>query len=283
MIKYSKIGEDVGAWTLKFKWMAKNENRLHAGGSSGADAARACSSDPEPSSRVGSDEELTDAAAMAEHQDTVSELRTTRNPEGEEAQSYGPVVEFLRGIKLVAYQVANGENLPDGYLFDEAVYTIRQKDPWTKGQPVRYIRHLRGRTDIVVLSEDFPRRDRSEYILRSHVKILIEIKTPKTISPTGSLHEAMMQLIGANVQNGLRSPPVVVSNLTKTHYVLYLTREASDTRPHYYLIHQMYCASFGAAIHFALTIADEAISEHFARGMSREPTPDNSPLDSPPQ
>lgn len=97
------------------------------------------------------------------------------------------------------------------------------------------------------------------------------------MSTTGSLHEAMMQLIGANVQNQFRSPPVVVSNLAQKHYVLYLTRESSSERPHYYVIRQMLCASFGAAIEFALSKAHVSCSEHFCRPRSREPSPPSTP------
>lgn len=229
-----------------------------------------------------SDDELVDADKMAEQIDTLSSLPRTKREDYNESQVYAPVVQFLKGLDLVAHTVADGQMLPDKLLFDEEVWTLRSKDPFIKGQDVKYLRRLRGRTDVVVLTEDFPRIHRNDTILRSHVEILIEIKTPLTMGPTDSLYEGMLQLIGANVSNSLRSPPVVVSNLTGTHYVLFLTRETSAAQPHYYLINQMLCASFGAAINFALSVAKrDSCTEHFCRGTSREPTPDNSPPASP--
>lgn len=263
------VGPNESAWKLKFKWS-----------NDASDAAQ-----PEPVGAAADavpDDELVDADVMAEQLDTLSSLPKTKRGEYTESQAYAPVVEFLKALDLVAYTVADGEMLPDKLLFDEEVWTLRPNDPFIKGQHVKYLRRLRGRTDVVVLTEDFPAMHRNDTILRSHVKILIEIKTPSTMGPTGSLHEAMLQLIGANVSNSLRSPPVVVSNLTGTHYVLFMTREKSEAQPHYYIINQMYCASFGAAIHFALSVAKrDSCTEHFCRGTSREPTPDNSPPASP--
>jgi hypothetical protein len=273
--RFSKLEGDKSLWALTFKWTPKKNEST----STHVAAAAAASAAEVP------DDFLDDAEAMAaaaEVRDKISPLK--KKESFEEKESYGPIVEFLKKIGQVAYIVADGENLSNKLLYHHAIYTIRAKDPSVHGQNVTYLRKLKGRTDLVILTDDFPVIDGHSTILRSQVKVLIEIKTPETMSLTGSLHEAMLQLIGANVANDLRSPPVVISNLRQTHYVLYLSKESTIARPHYYLINKVPCASFGAAITFALERVDDptnACSADFCRGPTREPSPNTSPPGSP--
>ena len=84
------------------------------------------------------------------------------------------------------------------------------------------------------------------------------------------MFEAQLQLIGLNAFNTSNSPPVVLSDLAKTHCVLYLAYKDDGWG---YVIKKKKCNSFPAAVHFAMQKSDEdAISANFSRPM----TPENS-------
>lgn len=183
-----------------------------------------------------------------------------------ETKSYPFIQKFLQGIGQVAYIVGNGQRLSNGKLFNKEIWTNRELDPSIRSQKVNFIQIVHGRTDLVVLARDYLQEDGYTEISIDMVKILIEVKTELNVSKTGSIHEAIVQLIGANAENRTRSPPVVLSNLKQTHYVLYLTKESDDFKPHYYVIRKKKCKTFPAAIHFALELAGrQSQSEDFAR------------------
>lgn len=273
MRRYSQLRGDPKKWTFQYKWKEVPSTSTASSTASALSATAAHDLD-----------DLDDAETLAESQDKVPgmvALPTTYK----EALSYPDVVGFLWSVNVVAHIVADGQHLPNKLLFDHNIFTIRAKNPLSHhDQTVAYIRPLKGRTDIVIMNEDFKDRDPPTQIIRAHVRVLIAIKTPDTMSRSGSQTEAMVQLVGANVTNALRSPAVVVSNLLRTHYVLILTKESTEARPHHYVIRKMKCDSFGAAVTFALEVTDlkfQSSSADFCRGPSREPSPKGSPQGSP--
>lgn len=86
----------------------------------------------------------------------------------------------------------------------------------------------------------------------------------------GTSYEALMQVVYSNAFNTNRSPAVVVTNLVKTHYVLYLVRGKGGVRPHFYQFRKAIFTSFADAVAFALVRGQEpSQTVHFARPPSR--------------
>ena len=185
-----------------------------------------------------------------------------------ERESYQPVLQYLRGLGFFSADVSEGQFCVEKILFNADVYTCRNQNPMSVRGQIVFLRHrVQGRTDIVVLNRDH----QGGYILRNMIKFVIEIKTVAGYkqSTTGCMREAQLQLIGLNAFNTNCSPPVVLSNLARTHQVVYLTVD-DDWK---YSIKIEECSSFAAAIHFATQIGErDCISHHFARPT----TPDSS-------
>lgn len=183
-----------------------------------------------------------------------------------EMQSYSPICEFLQGLGVYAKVVGNGQQLTDGLLYEQDIWTLRQDNPLTHGQRISLRHVVKGRTDVVGLSEDVG----EDHIGRWMVKFAIEVKTVEGMkkSKSGSRSEAVVQLIGLNADNPVRSPPVILTNLALTHTVFYL--DLVQTSPVAYVIREQPCNSFASAVHFALSICDRRISVDF----SRPATPD---------
>lgn len=163
-----------------------------------------------------------------------------------ERESYQPVLRYLRGLDLYSEDVSEGQCCVEKILFNADVYTRRNENPMlVRGQKV-YLRHrVKGRTDIVALN-----RDRNGgNIPRNMIKFAIEIKTVAGYqqSKTGCMSEAQLQLIGLNAFNTNCSPPVVLTNLARTHEVVYLAVDEEGQ----YTIKVRKCDSFAAAVHFA--------------------------------
>ena len=99
--------------------------------------------------------------------------------------------------------------------------------------------------------------------MRNMVSFAIEIKTVKAWekSHDGCMLEAQLQLIGLNAFNTAGSPPVVLTNLAKTHTVLFL--EYKEGEQWGYVIKAQKCQTFPAAIHLAVQKAKERISAEF--------------------
>jgi hypothetical protein len=191
-----------------------------------------------------------------------------------ENSSYVPTVEYLKSCGFVAYNIANGQHLPDSLLFESDVYTLRKLDPtMNRSQQVYKIHIVSGRSDIAILTQDYIARGQPK-IAKWMIKFVIEIKTTqamrKSISIKPCWREACIQLIGLNVENDNRSPPVVMTNLKDVHYVIYLERVDQSIEEFGFQIQMQPCSSFQAAIAFASLLADrDSISAHFCRA----PTP----------
>ncbi|CAB9530179.1 hypothetical protein (Partial), partial [Seminavis robusta] len=185
-----------------------------------------------------------------------------------ERTSYAPVLQFLRSLDILAEDVSDGQHCIEKILYNSEIYTQRKQNPLqVRGQRVFSCHRVVGRTDIVALTQDRNSGD----IIRSMVKFAVEIKTTEGLrrSQDGCLFEAQLQLIGLNAFNVFVSPPVVLTNLVRTHQVLYLAYKDDCWG---YVIRRKKCSSFPAAIHFAQQKGSEAsISDDFSRPMTPDP------------
>jgi len=178
----------------------------------------------------------------------------------EESEGYQPLCEYLTRCNLIVRNVSNGQYLPAKVLYDEHVYSLRDRlvDGLTlcsENKIPIYKFRIRGRTDIVVLDEDL--------LGRSHVNFAVEVKTVKGMDAQAdenqALREAFLQLIGLNVGNCYKSPAVVLTNLNAKHYVLYL-KTAGDPE---------------VSLRFTLKIHKSAELNkilHFANELSKRPS-----------
>eukprot|EP00657_Telonema_sp_P-1_P012417 TRINITY_DN896_c0_g1_i6.p1 TRINITY_DN896_c0_g1~~TRINITY_DN896_c0_g1_i6.p1 ORF type:complete len:419 (+),score=57.20 TRINITY_DN896_c0_g1_i6:83-1339(+) len=186
----------------------------------------------------------------------------------EETDSYPFVLEYIQKCKIDrhAYDVGYGTRLSEGLLFNVPVYTLRTHADQHGG--VILMNRLQGRTDLVVLNEGERPLGPGEHILRFMVDVCIEIKTPDVFAKSSSHceKEAMLQLVGMNVNNAYSTPAVLLSNLARTHIVYFLVlAEHHNCR---YEIVKRYCTSFAAALYLAIQPRD-----HISKDFSRPNTP----------
>ena len=184
-----------------------------------------------------------------------------------ERSSYKPVLQFLRGLGLKADDVSEGQHCVEKLLYNSEIYTPRLENPLqVRGQRVYHLHRVQGRTDLVILRQGRNGGD----ITRQMVQVAIEIKTVNGLnqSQDGCLFEAQLQLIGLNVFNVFGSPPVVLTNLARTHLVLYLDYKEDGWS---YIIKSQKCKTFPAAVHFAIQKGSaKGISTNFSRPMTPE-------------
>ena len=168
--------------------------------------------------------------------------------------------------------VAEGQDLPNRLLFDEYIYTLK---PLTKltvrsselrktGEEPKFRLHLQGRTDLVILVPG------KEALIRQNVGIAIEVK-PEGFNVDVGLREAFIQLVGLNVSNAVSSPLVILTNLAKTHYVLYF--ESVEALPNRYEVVVKKYGKFSNALHHACSIYSRS---SITRNLSMPPTPEES-------
>lgn len=195
---------------------------------------------------------------------------------GLEALSYGPLVDYLKlTAQLNALAVSNGERLPNGRLFDMPVYSLKSdvrlhtKQLRVTADEPRFKFRISGRTDVVVIPPG------SMYATRQTVSIAIEVKSVSGFKKKEALREAFLQLIGLNVANDINSPCVILTNLAKTHFVLYLDL-VDHTKQQFNLALKHY-NTFNQALWFAVTLKDRpSVTKHFGAA----PTPQSSKADS---
>ena len=194
--------------------------------------------------------------------------------DAEEATAYGPLATYLRESGLAVEVVSNGQTLPHGNLFNVDVHTLREKLGvrsselrLTNSEP-RYKLNLKGRTDLIVLS------DPTSTVSRVNVRYCIEVKTVKSMTNDGdinrSLREAVLQLIGMNVNNDYASPSVILTNLNGKHFVLYLSMGPDD--PHTILKFNLNIRKF-SSFHQALFFADQVPRNYYSRDFGSPATP----------
>jgi hypothetical protein len=217
------------------------------------------------------------SASSASLESKSSPSAACKSDEEMEIASYAVIKQYLDDAKLQCRIVGNGQNLPDGLLFDAKLFTLRQQNPFEKKfQPVYFVQRLRGRTDVVVLRQDIELHGQ---ILQHHVDFAIEVKTPSQMQSSKSkcVREAALQLIGLNAENHQWTPAVILTNLVKTHLVLYLKKDGVE--PVQYSIHSKRCSTFRAAVHLVCTMERPKISADFSRCPSPPASEDSTVSD----
>ena len=192
-----------------------------------------------------------------------------------ESSSYMPLQNFLSQRGIHALIVGEGEGLPDRNLYYEEIWQLKKNISVssadlrkTGDEPIfKYI--ITGRTDLVcVYNPTWP-------IGKQNNRYYIEIKTVEGFREEDSLREAAAQLIGGNAANGFHSPPVLLSNLFKNHYLLYFTLEGDPRLLLAYKLNVLKMPSFGAAL---AMVESMTMERHcYTRNMGCKPTPPSSP------
>ena len=147
-----------------------------------------------------------------------------------ENASYGPLVEYvMKSTNAKAKDISSGKGLPGGFFYDVKLHTLRSRVSVRSNKlridhsKPKFIFDLRGRSDVVVWDarHGIPGRTTTRYC--------IEVKTAEEMRRdiNECLREAFLQLIGLNAYNPSESPAVVLTDLTKLHYVLFLTKESN--------------------------------------------------------
>lgn len=192
-----------------------------------------------------------------------------------ESASYEPLLQHLLDRGIHAVRVSEREGLSSGLLYREELWTLkknislRSEDLRKIGQePIRkYV--LQGRTDFVI------KWDMADPLGKSSYRYFIEIKRVQDFAVENSLREAVLQLIGGNASNSFHSPPVLLTNLAKMHYVLYITLVGDPAVHLKFKLNVVKMPSFGAALALVeeRTTDMESVTMHFCR----KPTPASSP------
>ena len=146
-----------------------------------------------------------------------------------EKESYAPLVEYIiEWTKANAKDISTGKDLPAGFFYEVEIHTLRPR-VGVKSNELRldhleptFLLHLHGRSDVVVWDTQYklPGRTTTRYC--------IEVKTMEGMKNKDMcLREAFLQLIGLNAYNDNKSPAVILTNLNKVHFVLYLALESN--------------------------------------------------------
>eukprot|EP00657_Telonema_sp_P-1_P001903 TRINITY_DN1465_c0_g1_i5.p1 TRINITY_DN1465_c0_g1~~TRINITY_DN1465_c0_g1_i5.p1 ORF type:complete len:379 (+),score=54.45 TRINITY_DN1465_c0_g1_i5:45-1181(+) len=191
------------------------------------------------------------------------EFKWSNHPKEEE--SYPEVIKYLKKAlpNRLAYDVGAGKNLYEGNLFNVPIFSLRK----CRGQHAGVVHkcNLHGRTDIVLLHEhEAPLQSEDDHLHRYQVDVAIEIKVPGVLkSGAGAHNEAMMQLVGMNVDNSDCTPAVVLSDLKTLHFVFQLELVQRGNRD-VYVITKQPCEDFASAIRL-VTQPRAHISINFSR------------------
>ena len=171
-----------------------------------------------------------------------------------ENASYGLLVEYVeKSTKAKAKDISAGQDLTKGLFYDVNLHTLRPRVGVRSNElrvdhsEPKIFFHLSGRSDVVVWDarHDKPGRTMTRYC--------IEVKTVEGMGDKNKcLREAFLQLIGLNAYNPYKSPAVILTNLVKLHYVLYLTLESNeDGVPLKYKLNIHLFSAFAHALWFA--------------------------------
>jgi hypothetical protein len=193
----------------------------------------------------------------------------------EEGASYGPLMKHLNDHGIDTVCVAEGQGLPDGLLYYEELWTLKENTSLRSeylrkiGQESVFKYTLRGRTDLV------RRKKRGIPLGKSNNQYFIEIKRVEDFVEEDSLRESVLQLIGGNASNSFHSPPVLLTNLAKMHYVLFITLVGDPTVKLQFDLNVVKMPSFGVALAFVeeQTTDMKSVTLH----LGRRPTPPSSP------
>ena len=185
---------------------------------------------------------------------------------------YKPLADFAQRNGVALHIVDNAQDLSDKELLTENVYSLRTKTG-AQGERVLFKARIHGRTDLVCL-DPLPA---AGHILRWMVLFAVEVKRAQDYKQDSSEMEAMLQVVGLNVGNSRRAPPVVLTNLAQTHVVFYLFKNSDD--PLRFEIRKKICASVLCAFRVAHDLATDGARQELARDFCREPTRQTTPVD----
>lgn len=139
-----------------------------------------------------------------------------------EASSYAPLQSYLISLNFDAVIVANGHGLPNGLLFSQYAYSMRKDKTSVRGQEVLVGMRVHGRTDVVILDKEGQKGVVSRHRVLLAIEVKPAVKDVDALSP--SSRKAMAQLIGLNINNMQHSPPVLLTNLKRVHWVYYIIK-----------------------------------------------------------
>jgi hypothetical protein len=190
-----------------------------------------------------------------------------------EISSYDPLKAYLVGMDRNVHIVGNGQNLPHGLLFSTNVFTLRPKlgVPSAKlrltHQEPKYKIEIVGRTDLIVL------KNSQSLLTRTNMLYGIEVKTATGMKHLEkSLREAVLQLLGVNVDNQYSSPPILLTNLDKVHYVVFISARSCEEL-HFDLNIRKYDSIAKALWDFEKNICNRICVTHY---FGSPPTPPSS-------
>ena len=189
----------------------------------------------------------------------------------EEVDSYEPLQQQLLQAKFFAISIASGQHCHNSNLFDEEFWSLRK----VIDDNVLLIGYVKGRTDLVVLKEEY----QGSYITRNMVRFGIEIKKQDMISSSSGLasaiREVSTQLIGLTAGNTNNCPSMILTDLTQCHFCVYLFLN-SKSLPFSFAIKVQKCANLASALVFAGKegdFLDPVDLRPICYNFARKPTP----------
>lgn len=187
--------------------------------------------------------------------------------EEDESASYAPLQKFLIENAIHVENVTNGKGLIDALLFREEIWTLK-KNIFEKTNEPRLLKFiLQGRTDFVRLF--IP----NGIIDKRNIRYFIEIKKEPIEEP--ELREAFYQLLGGNIANSYHSPPVFLTNLQRSHYVMFITLENNQNEISRFQLNIFKFPSFNAAVNYLEFSTQKMFSCTY--DFLRKPTPLSTP------
>ena len=193
-----------------------------------------------------------------------------------ENEAYEPVIQYLdahhhmRGVN-----VANGQRLSHGHLFAVQVFSLRPNLLVTSSELRQTKTGPRHRFNVLGTSDIFVSLDPAGRIERANCAFCIEIKRVGDMSSTSAvnrcLREGVLQLIGLNVANTNASPSVLVTNLNRQHYVLYISKNPNPGRLQYTL-NLLQCSTFGRSVDYIkdTLLRRQCVTHDFGSPLSPE-------------
>jgi hypothetical protein len=167
----------------------------------------------------------------------------------------------------VCLQTAHGSCLQNGLLFCEKTHTLRLTLGGDgRAQNVRFIRTIKGRTDVVLYDGT------AVHVARDTALVAIEIKPTEKFD--SGRKEAIVQLIGLNIANLRHAPSVILTDLAKKHECYWLVGPDAAALPEAHLHYELRFKrfeQFNEALSFALHEHlgfDARSSCDFGRGLT---------------
>ena len=195
--------------------------------------------------------------------------------DSQEKESYRPLQSHLKRLGIYTCIVSDGQGLANGLLYHEELWTlrkntsIRSSDLRRTGEEPVLKYTISGRTDLVRVEDP-------ECVLgKQSIKYFIEVKRSADFKEEESLREAVLQLLGGNASNSFHSPPVLLTNLVRMHYVLFITLVGDPSERLQFKLNILKMATFGLALAY---VEEKTVSmcSHTLH-LGRKPTPSGSP------